>query len=88
MDMIYIECKIKGKKVNLKDVGKFLTDDFPKAILEEEINQLNIKTKSMECSVHPSEQVRITVSLVKDKINVEIDGCCDTFVDEVSKAIS
>lgn len=86
--MIYIECKINGKKVNLKDVGKFLTNDLPKAILEEEITHLNTKINSMQCSVHEAEQVKITLSLINDKVNIEIDGCCDAFVNEVWKAIS
>ena len=86
--MIYIECKINGKKVNIKDVGKFLIGDIPKAILEEEITHLNTKINPMQCSVHPSKQVKITLSLIDDKVDIEIDGCCDSFVDEVSKAIS
>ncbi len=86
--MVRIEYRVNGKKVSPGGVAKAVGDSISKDILDDIKSEVHNIVKDMKCPKHPSKTLKITLNLIKEVINIKLDGCCDNFLKEVDKAIS
>ena len=81
--MIDISFEINGRKVNPNSFG----DAIEKAIINSILDSIKSSVQNIKCSEHgESPSIKVSGKNI-DNLSMEVSGCCETLIKQVSRKL-